>query len=398
MSDYRYCLLRMVNAQENNNKDYEMVQVSEHTFEARYGRVKASKMTKIYDMSVWDTIYDQKIRKGYIDVTKTVAAVTQAQSEYKEIPNEAIRQLVDELLDYANEYVKKTYKVSKQEVTPQMLKMAQKCIDELSACKETGSVQAFNAILQKLFTVIPRKMENVAAYLADDKSKFAEIILNEEKNLAVLKSVCTTVDGDEESQDGETILEHFGLTIYEADDKEIQTIKRKLTDESSGHLKKAYRIYQKDLEERHDKYTKDNGMSKKDEKFLWHGTRNECIWPIMKTGLRLNPGVRTNGKMFGYGLYFAPRAKKSLGYTSLRGSVWARGKSNTGFMFVMKVAYKNPEHVQTWSSWMGQLTESLVKRRGHDSLYAHAGTSLFNDEIIVYNEAACVPRYLLVLE
>ena len=29
--------------------------------------------------------------------------------------------------------------------------------------------------------------------------------------------------------------------------------------------------------------------------------------------------------MFGHGLYFAPRAKKSIGYTSLNGSYWSGG-------------------------------------------------------------------------
>ena len=124
MDNYKYCLLRMVNAEANNNKDYEMVQTSEQTFEVHYGRVKSSKMVKVYDMSVWDSIYEQKIQKGYIDVTDTINAVVQEQSMYKEIENDEIRHLIDELLRYANEYVEKTYKISKHEVTQQMFSIA----------------------------------------------------------------------------------------------------------------------------------------------------------------------------------------------------------------------------------------------------------------------------------
>lgn len=399
MDNYKYCLLRMVNAEANNNKDYEMVQTSEQTFEVHYGRVKSSKMVKAYDMSVWDSIYEQKIQKGYVDVTDTINTVIQEQSLYKEIENDEIRHLIDELLRYANEYVEKTYKISKQEVTQQMFTIANGYIQELSVCKDNISLHSFNEVLQKLFTIIPRKMEDVSDYLAFRPDEMAGIIQREQKNLSVLRSVCEISCKDIcPETNKETILESFGLSVNEVTEKELSNITQKLGSESSGRLKKAYRIMQKDLEERHNKYLEENEMTEENEILLWHGTRNECIWPIMKTGLLLNPGVAINGKMFGQGLYFAPRAKKSLGYTSLKGSVWARGTSNRGFMFVMNVAYKDPEHVKDWQSWMGHLNEKEIKKRGHDALYAHAGGSLVNDEIIVYNEAACVPKYLLVLE
>ena len=48
------------------------------------------------------------------------------------------------------------------------------------------------------------------------------------------------------------------------------------------------------------------------------------------------------GKMFGNGIYFAPSAAKSWGYTSARGTRWARGTSNTAFMALFATAYGNP--------------------------------------------------------
>lgn len=46
--------------------------------------------------------------------------------------------------------------------------------------------------------------------------------------------------------------------------------------------------------------------------------------------------------MFGYGTYFATKAQKSLGYTSLKGSCWASGDSSYAFMGLYDVAYGKP--------------------------------------------------------
>ena len=49
--------------------------------------------------------------------------------------------------------------------------------------------------------------------------------------------------------------------------------------------------------------------------------------------------------MFGYGTYFANKAKKSLGYASIKGSCWANGSDNTGFLGIYKVATGKPYDV-----------------------------------------------------
>ena len=115
---------------------------------------------------------------------------------------------------------------------------------------------------------------------------------------------------------------------------------------------------------------------------------------IMSEGLKLNPKAPITGKMFGHGLYFAPRAKKSINYTSISGSYWAKGSNDQAFLAVFKVAYKNQKDVMTWEPYMS----SLRNIRPHDALFAHAGTSLVNDEIIVYDEHQVTLQYLIELE
>ena len=68
---------------------------------------------------------------------------------------------------------------------------------------------------------------------------------------------------------------------------------------------------------------------------------------VLKKGMLLNPNAIITAKMFGYGLYFATRAKKSIKYTSLDG-YYTGETADEGFLFVMKVAYKNPKVVYSW--------------------------------------------------
>ena len=106
--------------------------------------------------------------------------------------------------------------------------------------------------------------------------------------------------------------------------------------------------------------------------------------------------------MFGYGLYFAPRAKKSIGYTSLQGSYWSGGRSSSGFMAVLDVAYGKPYDVNSFDSKYYDMSYEKLQKMcpGANCLHAHAGFhtgwgTLQNDEIIVYKEDQCTIKYLV---
>lgn len=132
--------------------------------------------------------------------------------------------------------------------------------------------------------------------------------------------------------------------------------------------------------------------------FFWHGTRNANVWGVLKKGMLLNPNAIITAKMFGYGLYFATRAKKSIKYTSLDG-YYTGETADEGFLFVMKVAYKNPKVVYSWESWMSNLKGDDIRKAGNDAVFASKERGmLINDEIIVYDEAQVCPRYLVVLK
>ena len=104
-----------------------------------------------------------------------------------------------------------------------------------------------------------------------------------------------------------------------------------------------------------------------------------------------------NGKMFGYGLYFADKFAKSLNYTSLRGSYWTRGSQNKGYLALYEVHVGEQLKIQKHQPWCGSLSESNLKKRGrqYNSVFAKGGADLINNEYIVYNQNQCTVRYIV---
>ena len=395
-----YCELIMVDGDDNHNKVYIMTQINESQFKAEWGRYGSPLQSKLYSMSVWDSLKKQKINKGYTDVTKMKSVVTNEISNYSHISDTVVAELVDRILRYANECIKKNYSIKKQDVTAEMLRTARKYIEMLNKCvTENKSVDEFNKYLNKLFCIMPRKMRDVKDFLAKSDKDYAEIIERENDLINIMSSMTGDVEENAENDGKKTILETFGLEIRPCDEKENLKIKEKLTAESAEKFSCAFRISNKKCDERFNKYVKEHHISKRDVHFYWHGTRNQNVWGILKKGMLLNPNAPITGKMFGYGLYFAPRAKKSIGYTSLDGSYWAKGRSDEGYMFVMKVAYKKPLMVFNHEHRFCGFRNQDIKNAGCDALFASKDAGMLrNDEVIVYDEAQVCPRYLIILK
>ena len=394
----RHCHLVMVTAA-NNNKYYDMTEQGD-TLLVKYGRIGSTETTKTYPISKWDSIYAQKIGKGYKDET-ALTAVTQviAKDDYKPIENKDIAAVVEFLREQARETVRKNYTVGSDSVTQDMVNEAQAKLDYIFRHATSITVQQFNDELIELFHIIPRRMSQVQDYLADNTADFGKIIEREQKLLDVMAgqvvAKVTTVNEGNSGNKNQTILEAMGLEFFPVDDKDIAIIKKELG-ECAYMFYKAWRVENKATRKKFKDFLKGKGRFVK--KLFWHGSRTENWWNILRTGLVLRPtNVVINGKMFGYGLYFAPKARKSVGYTSLRGSYWAGGYSNYGFLALCEVAYGKPYDV--YDSQQGMTWERLQKvAPGCSSLHAHAGRSLRNDEVIVYREDQVTIKYLVELK
>ena len=400
--EVRPTYLVLVSAQ-NNNKYYNCFPEGDQ-FRVEYGRVDATKTTRYYPMSKWTSQINSKIKKGYQDVTDLKKDLVQEissanpESPYKEIENAAIRAIVEKLQNMARETIRKNYTVKASSVTQDMVDAAQKIIDALA--NNSATIEEFNANLLKLFTVIPRKMGNVRNYLANKVEDFAKIISKEQDLLDVMRGQIYVKQDDEPIETVEkkqqTILEELGLAMEEATSDDIAMIKT-LMNESAGKFRKAWRVTNLKTQQRFDKFVQENDI--KDTRLLFHGSRSENFWSIIKTGLVLRPtNAVITGKMFGYGCYYAPKCAKSIGYTSLSGSYWAHGGNNTAYMALFDVAYGTPYDVYNFDSKYYNLDYNRLQqfKPGANCLHAHADRGMLrNDEIVVYKEEQMTIKYLI---
>lgn len=402
MAEIRPTYLIMVTTA-NNNKYYNLFPEG-NQFRVEYGRVDATKTTTYYPMSKWNSQISSKLKKGYQDVTDLKKDLVQEisaanpESPYKEIENAAVRAIVEKLQNLARETIRKNYTIKASSVTQDMIDAAQKIIDNLA--NESSTLEEFNNNLLKLFTVIPRKMGNVRDYLANKTDDFARIVSKEQDLLDVMRGQIYVKQNDEPitvtEKKQKTILEELGLVVEEATSEDIALIKT-LMKESVGKFKNAWRVTNVKTQECFDKFVKENNI--KDTRLLFHGSRSENFWSIIKTGLVLRPtNAVITGKMFGYGVYYAPKCAKSIGYTSLAGSYWARGGNNTAYMALFDVAYGTPYDVYSFDSKYYNLDYNRLQqfKPGANCLHAHTDKGMLrNDEIVVYKEDQMTIKYLI---
>lgn len=376
-----------LSADNNNNRYYKMIQ-NKDIIEIEYGRVGAKPMKMKRPMQLWNETYDKHIKDGYIDRTDLLSI--QETGEYKTIEDPYTRQLIEFLISRSKEIINECYSVSYTEVSSKMISAAQKIINNIGLQQ---SMEAVNDLLKKLYVIIPRKMKNVSDYLIADMKQIGDVIEREQELLDIMAS---QVDDLDNSNDKKTILEANGLSVKLVEsDKEIDQIKSHMGEQKS-HFIKAFRIKNKKTDENFLKWCKDNNISKTDVHFYYHGSKNENYWGILKDGQKLNPNASVCGKMFGYGLYYANKAKKSINYTSISAR-WRSGIENRGYLAVFKVAYKNPLHVSMFEMWMTNIRTSK-DINGHDAVFAHGGLSLINDEIVIYNENQVTLCYLIEIK
>ena len=407
MTEIKPKYLVMVTASANNNKYYKMTPHGD-TWTAEYGRVGSTAQKRDYPISQWSSKYNEKIRKGYTDQSDLVEDLIQVEkpikSEYKDIENKVIAEIVERLQSMARKAISDNYTISSNKVTQAMIDEAQNVLTSLIVIPD---LKDFNDTLLKLFTVIPRKMSDVKSHLAKSTQDFSNIIQKEQDLLDVMKGQVVQKQVIDEAvettpQSENTILEHLGLEFEECDANDIALIKMQLGS-CVDKFRRAWRVKNLKTQKKFDEFVRDNNIT--ETKLLFHGSRNENWWSIINSGLVLKPtNAVITGKLYGYGIYFAPKAQKSLGYTSLSGSYWARGNSDSGFMALMNVAYGTPYDVYDFNSKYYDMNyENLQKfKSGANCLHAHAGaslgySSLKNDEIVVYKEDQCTIKYLVEL-
>ena len=393
--------LIMVTA-ENNNKYYNCFPEGDN-FRVEYGRVNSTKTITNYPMSKWESQISSKIKKGYKDVTDLKTALVEEiktdGTKYKDIENESVRRIIEKLRGLARDTVKKNYSVSSASVTEEMVYEAQLVINNLISIK---SVNKFNDELLKLFEIIPRKMDNVRSYLIKSIDEIDKVISREQDLLDIMRGQIVTKSTATENKAKEidnseiTILDEMGITMRECTPEEINEIKDCMK-ESSYHFSRAWRVDNISTRKKYEEFIKAYNI--KNTKLLFHGSRTENWFSILKTGLKIRPtNAITTGAMFGFGSYFAPKCQKSIGYTSLGGSYWAGGKDNTAYMALFDTAYGKPYNVYNFDSKYYSMSFDKLPV-GCNCLHAHAGNGMLrNDEIVYYKTEQMTIKYLIEIK
>jgi poly [ADP-ribose] polymerase len=390
----------------NSNKFYNLYQQDSITFLARWGRIDGHISQKIYSMKVWNSTIDKRVNRKenrYTDVTHLFSDDKSTKIDrFSSIKDLEIKLIIEKLQSYASNSVRDNYTVGSNVVTRNMLDEAQGKIDEIieniDHSKKTGSINVslINKKLIELFHVIPRKMKNVSFHICSLEAEnpieiFSKIMEDEQSTLDVMSG--QVLLNAVEDKDDRNILEIMGLEMRTVKKEEIKLIKS-LLGENSDQFVNAYAVKNTKTQLLFDSHIKHKKNKKHD--LFWHGSRNQNWLNILSSGLLIRPsGVTHTGSMFGDGIYFANKARKSIGYTSLKGSYWAGGSSNVAFLALFSVHIGDQLHIQKHTSDCCSINKEKLVKNGFDSVFAHRGADLRNDEFIIYDSSQCTISFIV---
>lgn len=395
MSEYtsRFAELIKVSPDSNNNRYYRMIG-NGSCFEIEMGRVGANPVKMKRPMSLWEKTLSRKLAEGYIDRSDMCSIEVKGKNVYEPIPDPDVKRFIEDLQYYAKVILDESYSISWQAVSQPMLDEAQALIARIS--ESSNDIKECRQLFMKLFAVIPRKMKEVSEMLPTDENSLHEAILREQNILDVMTAKVHQGQKESVYNSSGTVLDALGLEIRPCTDKEEAQIMRFMSKESSGLFGKAFRVKNRSTEQRFWNYLKKNGIERENISYLYHGSKNANYYGLITEGPKLNPNAPITGKMFGHGIYFANRAKKSINYTDIIGSYWNHGTSHKAYLAVYKVAYKNQLDVDQWSHEMSEFTRTKIWP--YDAVFAHKGKSLINDEIIIYDEVQTTIQYIIELK
>lgn len=393
---YPECYLTCVNPESNNYKYYHM-NPTPAGIEVDYGRIGAvagdrfgaKKLANPYPDYLYWVRYYEKLSKGYTDqsdvyLSPKAKTVSRCTSVPKCTGSKSVSEILyDQLRTYAKRVVKEN--LVNQNITEKQISQSKRIFAELGRRK---TVKGFNSQLMRLLAISPRRCSDVKCLLAQTVNDFKSIVEREDRLIKAMEVLTGKTVSAKEGCVREGFAS-FGIEVFEATPKQVEEVKKHLSASLQSKIKNIYRVIDKKKKARFDAYLKDDHIKK--VKCFWHGSRNENWLSIILNGLKLNPNAVITGKMFGQGIYFASSSDKSWGYTSYHGTRWARGTQNTAFMGLYATAYGNPYDV----TCAGNYSQRFLDAQHKNCVHALAGSQLYNDEVVFYDEDAVLLNYIV---
>jgi len=410
-----------------NNKFYDMIPQGEMLI-VRYGRIfpnynfGESGAVIRYHISEFERLKNGKIKKGYNDMSYLIQEKINKMEEEKKdnlvstlkptsVHSTEVIDVLKRLYDFSLKNVIRIYGREIQ-ITPTQKEKAQEYLNFLSMkyINEETKLQKprkekFNESLIELFKVIPRSMNNVGEWLATNKQDFNRIIEREQNLLDSFDIIQINNTDNKVIEDKKihTPISLFGFDIHYASLDNRQIVSEKLKDTNLKVLN-VFKITTPKSKENFENFLEKENLGKKEVNLFWHGSRSENILSIMKQGFLIRPtNAVHNGSMFGDGIYLANDVIKSLNYTSIENSYWAKGEYPTGFLILVQAAtggFDRAKTVYEFKPEYYRLNKDNLgnNQKGKRNLYLYASSKkgmLRKDEIVFYNTNQVNP-YLLV--
>lgn len=376
-----------VDPAKNNNKYYQIELQDDGDLLVTYGRVREGVTgTKVYPKYKLNSLYNSKIKKGYVDNTEIFNTAETVKNISIIFDKEEVQDFWSFLSKNTRETAQAALSIDLDSVTELQVKTSQDLLKEIAVSVKSDDIDTANELLTRQFTIIPRFVSRRGfqdkLFILNNKEHNDAILENEYDLLEQLKSV---VQVDKSSDEKKEALP-FNISLINDQSLLDKYYAGLVSDYKHTKVKHVFKI----------ESNLDYSLNNKIE-LLWHASRNENWISILKTRLQVRPpGVPLTGAMFGNGLYFAPLSQKSVGYTSVTGSYWARGSSNFGVLSLCEVELNKTKINETGTTFIS--IESAV-REGYDSLWCYgkqrnSNSRLWNDEVIIPRTNQVNVRYL----
>lgn len=390
------------------NTQFIMENTGDGNFQITDGRVgikvgphKPKRYTR--PISEWDKTFLSRLSRGYlVTKTKRMEQKTISSQKYTDIPDAAVKEIVDRLMEYADKAMEQNFSVKVDDISDEMIRYGKEILHEMQTKYIKMSVAEFNGKLKVLYAAVPRRIDKLSDKLARSKQDFVQILEDEQEIYDLMIKQVRAAGMDKKPSS--TILDAYGLHIRPVTQEEEDYIKEKLTNQKNSY-KQAWKVTFDPSEKAFNDYCRAEGLSEEHGiSHLFHGSKHQNWWSILTNGIWCEPekhpefcGTIT-GKAGGLGAYFAPDSIKSKGYTSFMGSKWAHGTENTGFMALFKVATGNEYYGQdgygrdfTWKKLQDTAPGS------HCLWLKSRYSGFYMDEVIIYQENQFTIDYLIEL-
>lgn len=402
--------------EENNNKWWNGYLYDDGTVKATWGRVGYTGDTGEWSGGAryLEKKLKEKLKKGYTE-QKTVGSVTEnkssgavvknsdlhdiAKTQLIKSSNPTLERLIKRFVDANVHKITSSTQITYNSttglfatplgiVTPDGLVSARDLLADIAPFIRTKKYDwELNKLVSQYLRIIPQNVGmklNVQSLLPDDNAiqKQNDLIDALESSYQALQ---TAPKSDKKKDDGKQ-EQVFKVDLEVLNDKSerdrleryFEKSKKDMHNYNNVHVREIFTVTIHEM---------NNGFEKTvvPIKEVFHGTSQANCLSILKSGLKVSPPstAAIAGKMFGNGIYGAINSTKSLGYTYGR---WGQGSGgDAGWLFICDFA-------------MGKIYEthsSCNPQRGYDSVWAKAGQSLYNDELIVYRNTQVNIKYLL---